>query len=379
MMKETGKALDEKENSTTDDLVSGEEERAGDCVADGEEKMDGDGAREGAADERTGAEGTEGAQMVENVPAENKKSKAFNNFFCAVEVYDQESALDILRGKIRGYKQISERFLKWIEEPNFARISKVFVPVYRSSARVGYVWTTSGGGEPVVHFEERNTQKTSCFADGELHCMWNGAESGIEIVQKKESSDLLDGCARPFKKIKKAFLAQVKKEMPVAKAKREISDEKHDVIYIPLLKVVFSFEGVEYVGHVNLINGACQSEYCVTEKLANVAEREMGRVRSIRQALGFATLFLWVFSFLSFYSARNATTHDSYLLGIELAALSLLPFLFLGRCFTYNKKKMIVKAVKTGRLPKVKWPWIFMGLCCALCILAVVLFIMRVL
>lgn len=285
-----------------------------------------------------------------------EKVKEFSSYKQLREMYGESQALNLLRRKILQYKEIDSKFLRKIEEQNAFRVEKVYVPVVRATANVRYEWKTKGEGEEFSHSEIKKTEKL--FSDvGELDVLNYHAdyvlpdkERDVEALYKKQEY--------PIKKAIKHFNRAIHNASPNSHAKVDSRGDSYELIYIPVIKAICNYNGEDYIGYVNLVNGACVSDYKISERLENAVNKVMDKAHTARLSLISSLLFVLTLCGLAVVRALapnwNAWNFN-FTAGVAgLAAIALVPILGIGYTYSYKDKRMKLKAVTTGKLPSAK-------------------------
>lgn len=285
-----------------------------------------------------------------------KKPKAFSAYKHLKTLYSEDQALNLLRRKIFQYKEIAPEFLKKIEESNAYRMERVYIPVAKVSASVRYSWNTKGAGETFAHNEIKRVEKL--YVDGEQGLNAMDFSTAALIGDAKKGDERLFGQKRyTLKKAKKQFNATLRGAKPNKKAKLQTCGESYELIYVPVLKATCYFEGEAYVGYVNLVNGACISEYKISDRLERAVDKTAAKVRSARQSMISSCFFLLALvlfaGFKAFYPDWSFKAVDMGVLfsGIWIAAFMAVPIFGLCTTLVYKRKTMKEKTVATGKLP----------------------------
>ena len=289
---------------------------------------------------------------------DEKKEKVteFSAYKQLREMYGESQALNLLRRKILQYKEIDSKFLRKIEEQNAFRVEKVYVPVVRATANVRYAWKTKGEGEEFSHSEIKKTEKL--FSDvGELDVLNYHAdyvlpdkERNVETLYKKQEY--------PIKKAIKHFTRAIHNASPNNHAKVDSRGDSYELIYIPVIKAICNYNGEDYTGYVNLVNGACVSEYKISERLENAVNKVLDKSHTARISLISSLLFVLTLCGLALVRALapnwNAWNFNFTGGVLGLAAIALVPILGIGYTYSYKSKQMKLKAVTTGKMPSAK-------------------------
>ena len=317
-----------------------------------------------------------------NAAFENKgkRPKTFAAYKHLSDMYQEEQALNLLRKKIFQYKEIDHNFLKKIEEPNAFKTEKIYLPIAQVTANVRYTWTTKAEQETIAHSDVQRV--TKLFSNGvKTLDATNVLTGGATPVKMKEETALYEKKKYKFSKAVGEFNAAIKKTKPNKNAKVETCAEKYELIYVPVLKVSCAFEGETYVGYVNLINGACTSQYKTSEKLNTAADKAMATVKTARLQTASSLLFAFALFVMSFFKSwlPDWKWDPKYgLYSIIIGCLTVVPVLVLVWLATFKKEKMKEKAVATGKMPDSTLAWIAMIVGWVACIAAIVAFFFKI-
>lgn len=302
--------------------------------------------------------------------------KAFAEYKQVKEVYVETQALNLLRRKIFQYKEIDAKFLKKVEEENAFKMERTYIPVVRATANVRYLWKTKGEGEVLTHSEIKKTDRLFSNA-GELDAL-NYSAANVIADKEKPAEKLYKEEEYTFKKATKNFKKAVKSARPAKNAKTETRGAQYEIIYVPVLKATCRYEGEDYVGYVNLVNGACVSDYKISERLQTAVDKTLAKTRAARGNLVSSLLFVLTLCGLAvikaMYPEFNSWNFNIGWSAIGLLAIAIVPVLGIAFTMTYKSKRMKEKTVKTGSLPTANGARIAMVIGWLACIGAVVLF-----
>ena len=289
---------------------------------------------------------------------DEKKAKVTE--FCAYkqlrEMYGEAQALNLLRRKILQYKEIDSKFLRKIEEQNAFRVEKVYVPVVRATANVRYEWKTKGEGEEFAHSEIKKTEKL--FSDvGELDVL-NYHADYVLPDKARDVEELYKKQEYPIKKAIKHFTRAIHNASPNSHARVDSRGDGYELIYVPVIKAICNYNGEDYIGYVNLVNGACVSDYKISERLENAVNKVLDKAHTARMSLISSLLFVLTLCGLAVVRALAPTWQAwnfNFTGGVlGLAGITLIPILGIGYTYSYKSKQMKVKAVTTGKMPSAK-------------------------
>ncbi len=296
-------------------------------------------------------------QSTTVLPAVKKESEPIKNFTAYLlpeEAYSQEAALEKLRQKLRSYKEIHAGFLAKTEEEDAFVVTKEYVPVYRQKATVDYFWTVNNKEVKTEHSERREVSCSQYTApkffaadrlpDGQMEKLpaAKGKEELFPCKQKKFSAGV------------KALQKEAKAYSPQRGAKIQLSECAYEVVYVPVLKAVCTYEDKEYVGYVNLVGGECEAQYRVSDRLLKKADKAMANVRFARRLILFSLIYALSFVGVGWYFAYKTETMAKLLiLLIGMTCALVVPASSYGACFGYKREKFILRAVQMGKMPKV--------------------------
>ena len=210
----------------------------------------------------------------------------------AIAMYTDAQALNFLRKKIYGYQELDEHFLKRVAEDGAFTTEMKYISVVRCDSDTVYTWKTGSKEDLHEHNESKHLTKEFCEDVAELNPFDFGMAKTIDLEKPREDDKMLAKKSYSLSKAKKDFNTVIKGASPHKKAKFIKVNERYETIYIPVLKTSCVFEGETYLGYVNLINGACISEYKVSERLQNAVNTTMGKVKAAKSALLHSLAFL---------------------------------------------------------------------------------------
>ena len=298
----------------------------------------------------------------------------------AIATYTDAQALNFLRKKIYGYQELDEHFLKRVAEDGAFTTEMKYISVVRCDSDTVYTWKTGSKEDLHEHNESKHLSKDFCEDVVELNPFDFATAKTIDLEKPREDDKMLAKKSYSIPKAKKDFNTVIKGASPHKKAKFIKVNERYETIYIPVLKTSCVFEGETYLGYVNLINGACISEYKVSERLQNAVNTTMGKVKAAKSALLHSLAFL---ALLCIMSLGKAFYHVDKLdlpvlwTGVIIGALMLVPILSLGFTSKYNPEKMKESSVQTGKLPAAKRTKLLAILSWLVCLAAVVVFFFK--
>lgn len=299
----------------------------------------------------------------------------------AIATYTDAQALNFLRKKIYQYQEIDEGFLKKVAEDGAFTTEMKYISVVRCSADAQYSWKTKSGGETHDHNETKNFAKDFCDDVVELNPFDFAAAKTIELEKPREDEKMLAKKSYSVAKAKKTFNNVIKQASPNKKAKYVKTNERYETVYIPVLKTSCVFEGETYLGYVNLVNGACISEYKVSDRLQSAVNSTMGRVKAVKGILIHLLVFLALLCLMSlgkaFYHGFDKVNLPVLWTGVVIGALMLVPIFSIGVTKKYNPEKMKETAVHTGKMPAAKRTKLLVALSWLVCAAAVVVFFLK--
>lgn len=340
---------------------------------------------ENKTEEKSQEKGTEttGEKAVETpaeTPVKIESTPPVYAYKTAIAMYTDAQALNFLRKKIYGYQELDEHFLKRVAEDGAFTTEMKYISVVRCDSDTVYTWKTGSKEDLHEHNESKHLTKEFCEDVAELNPFDFGMAKTIDLEKPREDDKMLAKKSYSLSKAKKDFNTVIKEASPHKKAKFIKVNERYETIYIPVLKTSCVFEGETYLGYVNLINGACISEYKVSERLQNAVNTTMGKVKAAKSALLHSLAFL---ALLCIMSLGKAFYHVDKLdlpvlwTGVIIGALMLVPILSLGFTSKYNPEKMKESSVQTGKLPAAKRTKLFAILSWLVCLAAVIVFFFK--
>jgi hypothetical protein len=340
---------------------------------------------ETATEEKSQEKGTETTdEKAMETPAETpvkiESTPPVYAYKTAIAMYTDAQALNFLRKKIYGYQELDEHFLKRVAEDGAFTTEMKYISVVRCDSDTVYTWKTGSKEDLHEHNESKHLIKEFCEDVAELNPFDFGMAKTIDLEKPREDDKMLAKKSYSLSKAKKDFNAVIKGASPHKKAKFIKVNERYETIYIPVLKTSCVFEGETYLGYVNLINGACISEYKVSERLQNAVNTTMGKVKAAKSALLHSLAFLALLCIMSlgksFYHVDKLDLPVLWT-GVIIGALMLVPILSLGFTSKYNPEKMKESSVQTGKLPAAKRTKLLAILSWLVCLAAVIVFFFK--
>ncbi|MBQ8427781.1 MAG: hypothetical protein IJX18_00840, partial [Clostridia bacterium] len=180
-------------------------------------------------------------------------------------------------------------------------------------------------------------------------------------------------CVKALKKEAKAFAPQRSSEM-------KLHDCVYEILYVPVLKAVCTYEDKQYVGYVNLLNGECDMQYRVSDKLLSKADKALEKVKGAKRLIVFTFLYTLTFIGLGWYYAQLVGTVDkAFIMLMGMTCAVVIPVLSYVFCLSYKRNKLIVKTVETGKMPKAIGAKVLAFLCLLVAIAEMLCFALYVL
>ena len=319
-------------------------------VAEDKEPVKGEDAKAEAVKEST-------SQPIEQPikkELDSTPAKDFTAYLLPEVAYSEEAALDLLRQKLRAYKEINPEFLAMTEKNESFKIKREYIPVYREKAIVDYDWTVKSKGGEAVHTERREVCARQHNAPAFFRADSMPADiKTIAIPAPKSGEELYPCKEKSFASCVAALKKEAKSYSPQLSATKTFYNLEYEIFYVPVMKATCVFEGEEYVAYVNMLNGECDAQYRVSDRLRAKADKTMRGVVTTRRFILAAILYALTFVGLGWYAAVKGGTVEQWsvlLIGMSCAvAVQLVAY---GYCFTYNRKKFVLNAVRTGKMPK---------------------------
>ena len=330
------------------------------------------------------AETTATTEKAEEKPQENvekaekvEPTPVVCAYKTAIATYTDAQAINFLRKKIYGYQEIDEEFLKKVAEDGAFKTEMKYISVVRCSSDTTYSWKTGKGEDTHEHKETKTLSKEFCDDVVELNPFDFGTAKTIDLEKPREDEKMLARKTYSLSKAKKDFNAVIKQAIPNKKAKYQKTNERYETVYVPVLKTSCVFEGETYLGYVNLVNGACVSEYKVSQRLQDAITSTMGKAKSTKGALIHSLVFLLLLCVMSLGKAIYRDMLSVLWVGVIMGAAAIVPIFCLGVTAKYKPDKMKERAVHTGKMPtanSAKWLVLLSWLICAA---AVVVFFLK--
>ena len=330
------------------------------------------------------AETTATTEKAEEKPQENvekaekvEPTPVVCAYKTAIATYTDAQAINFLRKKIYGYQEIDEEFLKKVAEDGAFKTEMKYISVVRCSSDTTYSWKTGKGEDTHEHKETKTLSKEFCDDVMELNPFDFGTAKTIDLEKPREDEKMLARKTYSLSKAKKDFNAVIKQAIPNKKAKYQKTNERYETVYVPVLKTSCVFEGETYLGYVNLVNGACVSEYKVSQRLQDAITSTMGKAKSTKGALIHSLVFLLLLCVMSLGKAIYRDMLSVLWVGVIMGAAAIVPIFCLGVTAKYKPDKMKERAVHTGKMPtanSAKWLVLLSWLICAA---AVVVFFLK--
>lgn len=300
--------------------------------------------------------------------AEKKKAKLtdFTAWILAEEQYTAEEAISIVRGKLQGLHYLDDGFLKATEGKDAFTQTKRYAPVYRCKATAQYAWKTGAKQAQTSHESAKEVSFVSSGVPAYLNACELGKCTGTKLPQPKADETIYPSKKQSFKDCMKAMRDKAETLSPHKNAKIEWADEEYEIVYVPVLTLTCTYQGVDYSAEVNLLNGACHLvQYLVAEKATKAAEQTMERVARAKRSIASSFFYALTFAVLSFlvwsvhFGGGQAQEMGAKGMQVMTAALILsattIAILALRCvCNVYRKEKMVAASVNTGKLPQAK-------------------------
>ena len=310
-----------------------------------------------------------------------RTAKNFTAYLLPEVVYGDEAALDVLRQQLRAYKEIHPGFLAKTEEKDAFVCKREYLPVYRQSAVVDYSWTLKNKGAATDHTERREVSCRQHSAPAFFRADSFPADvKTIALASPKQAEELYPCKHKTFSACVTALKNEAKAYAPQKSAKMQLYNRAYEIFYVPVLKATCTFDGKEYVAYVNLLNGECDAQYLVSDKLIKKSDKVMAGVRTCRRLIIFTLLYALTFAGLGWYYAYVTATMKPLMVQlICMSAATALPLICYLFCFSYKRNKFILQAVQTGKLPRAILPRVFALLCVLIALAEMLVFALYIL
>lgn len=292
------------------------------------------------------------------------KEKCPKEYAARVQIaarYTDEQARNMLRKKIAQCKEVHLRFLQKIAEENAFKTEKLFVPVHCGKADVRYFWKTKANGVETEHEEICTKERRFSGAKEDLDVTNFQLDKSWQAGEKK-TTELVENGGYDFKKTFRNFNACLKSMVPAKGAHIEKRDESYTLVYVPVMKTICTLDGEQYVGYVNLYNGACYSSYKVSDALEKAASKATLSAGYARRSLCGTFVFSLTFCLLTLLSALKLCDWSfgdlkakTVVLTLLLAGLSLPSLALMLGVNAVKKEALIEKALRMNKLPGTSW------------------------
>lgn len=314
-----------------------------------------------------------------------KKSKdgeefsGYSEFYLADETYGEKEALEKLRTALRRFKGIHAGFLNRIGEEDAFCVEKRYIPVYRLKAQAEYVWQKSGRKKSASaqHREKREVECIRLRAPEELNA---GEWKTPRPLQSAElPAPFFADSAIPFKENERELKRTAEAYSPDKKASVSLNEVHLEVVLVPVLTCACRYGEEEYTGVVNMHNGAVTAEYPVSQRVETEVDKFLSKVRTAKQCIAFAALFLFVFAVLALVKLLREDGGVSVAAVAGLFALLTVPLCAFLKCLTYRREKLFQKAGDSGRASGAPFVLTITLLSWAACAFGIFLFAVKVL
>ncbi|MBE5747588.1 MAG: hypothetical protein E7352_05410 [Clostridiales bacterium] len=335
--------------------------------------------------EERGAEQTETEEVpVFIIDPKDRQPKNYATYIQLAARYTEEQAQNMLRKKIYQYNEVHLRFLQKVGEDSAFAVERLYVPVACGRTDVRYSWKTKTN-------QTKNSHEAICVKEKRFSGMRKDLDvENFDIEDQPEvseigKSELVEDGAYDFKKAMQAFNLYLKTTAPAKHVTVEKRGETYTLAYVPVLKTACTLDGETYVGYVNMYNGACYSDYKVSDVLENAAEKTVVSAKLAKRTLAGTFLFALTFALLTLFSGLSlvdwkfgALPVKTLWTSLSLAAFSLPSVALLFPLHAIKKEKLIEKSIQGHKNPSGAFARLvsFIGVLCA--IGAVVLFFFQV-
>ena len=309
---------------------------------------------------------TQEVPQKEPMPQTDKKKGKITDFtarLLADEKYTMEEAIALAREKLQSYRYLDDGFLKATESKDAFAYTKSYAVAYRCKATAQYVWKTGAKQDEQAHETKKDIAVLLTSAPAYLRMESIGEGAYTKLEQEKSDDVLYPSKKQLLKDCVKSLREKAEAATPYRRAKIELSNECYEMVYVPIVTLACTYQGVRYCIEVNLVNGACHvCNYLVAETALKAAEKAMERVAKAKRSIVFSFFYALTFAVLAFLSwyVRFAGVQagnegvQALLMAIILGGVSVVVLVLRFLCNTYQKQKMVDAAVNKGVLPKTK-------------------------
>lgn len=284
-----------------------------------------------------------------------KKSKngdefaGYSEFYLADEAYGEKEALEKLRAALSRFRGIDEGFLKHIGAEDAFRTEKSYIPVYRLKAQAEYVWRKAGNKKSASaqHRETRGVECIRVQAPEELKAGEWKTPQPLRVALPP--SPVFADSSIPLKENERELKRTAEEYSPDKRASVSLEGVCLEVVFVPVLTCVCRYGDEEYTGVVNMQNGAVTARYPVSQRVEAEVEKLLSKVRTAKQCIAFAALFIFVFGALALVKLLRADGGVSVAAVAGLFALLSVPLCSFLKCLTYRREKLLKRAGDSGR------------------------------
>lgn len=299
----------------------------------------------------------------------------YSDFFVADAVYSDEQAIELIGRGFGEAKWADKGFLNYIAAAQTPfEISREYVPVFRSAARVQYTYADKDAAEKkkeLIEGESEETEKQKKklpekTAEKNVEEMLSSVPEQLDaknfaVSLRRAGESELDGImtlARTeyvfgVKNCERALMSQAAKLSPDKKAKIKFVEERYDVVFVPVLVATCVYDDRKYISRINLDNGKCAVSYPISGKLSEGVDKHMRTVATSKLCCFFAFLYTLTLGVLALVGKIRKVSEVKTPMLVILFGLTVVPLLSMARLGSYKRDKMIRGAKEKGEIPKV--------------------------
>ena len=296
--------------------------------------------------------------------------------------YSVEEGLGLILKSLReNYSHLDEEFLRLAESGQSFVITRLYAPVYCSAGVANYYWKKGAKRNLEEFTSSENITATVSVAPAFLKAEeWGSQEvcpTGMIV-----SEDKMIVTKKPLLKDGMRILKEeAELSKPTDNADCILTQEDYHLVYVPIIKAELTYGDTVYTQWVNLVNGATKVEYAVAREVLSAADKTLEKLGRRKRSIFSCLLYALTFVVLSILQGQIGGKSDSlkgglesWLLSVILGGVAFGVLLLWLACFSYQKNKLVDRAVLENKMPSVKLSALWNLLAVLLAIASVVLF-----
>ncbi len=276
--------------------------------------------------------------------------------------YSAEEGVGLILKSLReDYFHLDEEFLHLAEGRQSFVVTRLYAPVYCSSAVANYYWK-KGSKQNLEEFTSSvNIDATVSAAPAFLKAEEWGAQEVCPTGMIVSEDNMLALKKPSLKDGMKLLKEKADVSKPIKKADCILTKENYQLVYVPIIKVELTYGDKIYTQWVNLVNGAVKVEYAVANEVLSATDKTLEKLSARKRSIFSCLLYALTFVVLSILQGQIGDKSESLKGGLESWLLSLIlggvafgVLLLWLACFSYKKNKFINRAVLENKMPSAK-------------------------